>query len=38
MADPEAISGRTRGPEVSAAAALVTICRRFMARIFPNRL
>jgi hypothetical protein len=37
MADPEAISGRTVGAEVSVAAALVTIRRRFMARIFPNR-
>jgi len=35
MADPKAIPGRTIGDEVSAAAALVTICRRFMSRIPP---
>jgi hypothetical protein len=34
MADPEAISGRTVEADVSAAAALVTICRRFMSK-FP---
>jgi hypothetical protein len=38
MADPKAIPGRTAGDDVSVAAALVIICRRFMARIFPNRV
>jgi hypothetical protein len=35
MGDPKAIPGRTADEEVSAAAALVIIWRRFMREISP---